>query len=103
MALDTRHADEPGEAAERLWDAGFSVAQSEEVDGRRYLLLRRTKTASARLTARERTVIAMAKQSLSLKQIAFEIGTTVATASNHLQSGLGKLGLSHRLQLFGSV
>lgn len=103
LSLDSRHADEPDETAERLWDelwdAGWTVAQREELDGRRYLLLHRTEAASARLTRRERTVLAMAGRSLSLKQIAFEIGTTAATASSHLQSGLRKLGLSHRLEL----
>ena len=50
------------------------------------------------LTAREREVLALLGDGLSSKQIAQRLVITEATARNHIQSILGKLGVHSRLE-----
>jgi DNA-binding CsgD family transcriptional regulator len=47
----------------------------------------------------ERAVLASARKGRALKWIAAELGISNAGASTHLQAGLAKLGLKHRLEL----
>ncbi len=105
FARELESRAEPDEEAERLWDAlwegGWTVANVEESDGRRYLTLRRTRPEAAATTPLERQVLALARGGHALKYIALELGLSMATASARLQSGLSKLGLSHRMELEG--
>ena len=103
FARELNYRTEPDEDAERLWDAlwegGWAVARVDDTDGRRYLTLRRNATEPVRVGPHERAVLALARQGRALKWIAAELGISISTASAHLQSGLNKLGLSHRLEL----
>lgn len=53
----------------------------------------------AQLTQREREVLKLIGQARSNKQIAFEMGTSPATARNHVSSIMDKLGLHSRTEL----
>ncbi len=103
FARELNYRTEPDEDAERLWDAlwegGWAVARVDDTDGRRYLTLRRNATEPVRVSPHERAVLALARQGRALQWIAAELGISISTASAHLQSGLNKLGLSHRLEL----
>lgn len=53
----------------------------------------------AQLTQREREVLKLIGRARSNKQIAFEMGTSPATARNHVSSIMDKLGLHSRTEL----
>jgi DNA-binding CsgD family transcriptional regulator len=103
--LCARELQQPGSLADglelwdQLWKGGWDIAEVEHYDGRRYVVLRRTREPKSRLSVAERTVLEHARRGLPLKVIANDLGLSLSTASTQLHAGLAKLGLSHRLLL----
>jgi DNA-binding CsgD family transcriptional regulator len=98
--LQRRVASEEGERLwDELWRGGWSVAEIEEKDGRRYLLIRRSNEDEPRLSRAEVAALDRARRGLPLKVIASELGLSIAAVSTQIHSGLAKLGLTHRIQL----
>ncbi|HEV8548091.1 MAG TPA: LuxR C-terminal-related transcriptional regulator [Polyangiaceae bacterium] len=99
-----RRAD-PDQAVE-LWTsliAGhFSVFETLDTDGKRFLVARRNApsvTDPRALSDVERRVACYASWGHSQKLIAYELGLTAPTVSHHLKQALRKLGLKHRGEL----
>jgi DNA-binding NarL/FixJ family response regulator len=76
-----------------------------DADGRRYLVARRSEpepalvTGLARLTRREREIVAFAALGHTNKLIAYELGLAPTTVATHLASASAKLGASTRIEL----
>lgn len=104
--------DDPDRALE-LWQGlvsgRWSMVDHFDSDGRRYLVARRNQPAGLPLpglSARERQVLAYMAMGRSNKHTAYALGIAPSTVSDHLQSGLAKLGIERRedlLRLLGAV
>jgi DNA-binding CsgD family transcriptional regulator len=104
LAIDrarARQRREDPEGALEAWRAlvegEWSLVETFESDGRRYLLARRNPPDAARaplLTDRERRVIGLRARSHGVKLIAYEMGLSPASVSRALGSGVRKLGLA---------
>jgi len=75
-----------------------------DADGRRYLVARRSEpepavTGLARLTRREREIVAFAALGHTNKLIAYELGLAPTTVATHLASAAAKLGAATRIDL----
>jgi len=99
-ARTSRLSDGEGEA---IWDellrGGWGVVEHIESDGKRLLLLRRQQHASMELTRAEEAVVNYASTNASSKEIARALGLSTSTVSEHLASGLEKLGFRSRVEL----
>lgn len=89
LASTLSAGSDPDPSAERLWrelwQGGWSDVHVREEKGQRSLVAQRTNPPSQRpLTAREREVLARALDGMAPKNIAAELGTTVATVSTQL-------------------
>jgi DNA-binding CsgD family transcriptional regulator len=89
-----------------LWKAlvagRWSLVDSFESDGRRYLLARRNDPrapARAPLTEREAQVAVHAALGHSNKRIGYEVGLSTSTVGAHLAAAQRKLGVRSRLEL----
>lgn len=97
--------DDPLGAVE-LWSglvAGrWSMIDRCDTDGRRYYVAHKNDPQAPEpraLSERERQVVAYAVQGHPNKLIAYELGISAATVSNHLRSAQQKLGLRSRTEL----
>jgi DNA-binding CsgD family transcriptional regulator len=99
-ARTSRLSDEEGDA---IWDellrGGWGVVEHIESDGKRLLLLRRRQHSSMELTRAEEAVLNHASTKASSKEIARALGLSTSTVSEHLASGLEKLGFRSRVEL----
>jgi DNA-binding CsgD family transcriptional regulator len=80
----------------------WSLVDSFERDGRRYLVARRNDPTLAQpmeLTQRERQILAYAALGHPNKCIAYALGLAPSTVSSHLVSGMRRLGLENRAEL----
>ncbi|MBX3229459.1 MAG: hypothetical protein KIT84_17425 [Labilithrix sp.] len=94
--------DEALEAWRGLVDGRWSLVESIESDGRRYLVVRRNEPwllDPRALSPRERQVATHAARGESLKLIAYELGIGASTVGSHLQSAMRKLGVRSRAEL----
>jgi DNA-binding CsgD family transcriptional regulator len=99
--------EDPEEALE-LWqglvDGTWSLVDSCDADGKRYLLARRNEPGvrdPKALTSRERSVLAFAAMGHQNKYIGYLLGISPSAVAAHLASVLRKLGLSSRAELIG--
>lgn len=88
------------ERAVELWralvDGRWSLVDSVDADGKRFLLARRNDPATsepAALAAEERVVLALHALGHSSKLVAYELGIPASTVSARLRRGLKKMGL----------
>jgi DNA-binding CsgD family transcriptional regulator len=98
-------SESPPEAV-ALWrglvQGRWSIVDHTDHDGRRFLLARRNEphvSDPAALAERERQVAAYAALGHSVKFIAYELGLSSSTVSEHLKSALRKLGIRTRQEL----
>jgi DNA-binding NarL/FixJ family response regulator len=80
-----------------LVEGQWSLVESFESDGRRFLLARKNPPDAPRtplLTERERAVLGLRARSHGVKLIAYELGLSPASVSRSLRSALQKLGVS---------
>ncbi len=96
---------DPGEAA-ALWhgliDGSWSLVDHVESDGRRRVLVRKNPPGvrdPKALTARERAVAAFAAMGRSNKYVAYLLGISPSSVSEHLASAQRKLGFQTRTEL----
>ncbi len=104
--------DDPERAME-LWQGlvsgRWSMVDHFESDGRRYLVARRNEPMGLPLpglSSRERQVLAYVAMGRSNKHVAYTLGLTPSTVSDHLTSAFAKLGIAGRedlLRLIGAV
>jgi DNA-binding CsgD family transcriptional regulator len=98
-----RRAPEDALAHWRALEHGrWSVVDTFDTDGKRYLVARRNDPAVdgiAHLTERERQVVAFAVLGHPLKLIAYELGLSTATVSYHLSRASEKVRARSRAQL----
>ncbi len=90
----------------QLWrglvDGRWSLVERTESDGRRYYIARRnapSDSEDARLTHRERQVVALASCAFANAQIAYALGIAEGTVAGHLHRGLEKMGVGSRAEL----
>jgi DNA-binding CsgD family transcriptional regulator len=84
------------EAWRSLVEGQWSLVESFESDGRRYLLARRNAPdapVAPLLTERERSVLSLRARLHGVKLIAYELGVSQASVSRAMQSGMKKLGV----------
>jgi DNA-binding CsgD family transcriptional regulator len=84
------------EAWRSLVEGQWSLVESFESDGRRYLLARRNAPdapPAPLLTERERSVLGLRARLHGVKLIAYELGVSQASVSRAMQSGMKKLGV----------
>jgi len=95
--------EEPDAEAERLfeelWAGGWSIQNVGDTDGKRFYVLRRRRPSEPPVTHAEAAALRLARDGAGLKAIACELGSSLSTASSHLQNGLAKLGLRDRIEL----
>jgi DNA-binding CsgD family transcriptional regulator len=92
------------EAWRSLVEGQWSLVESFESDGRRYLLARRNATdapVAPLLTERERSVLSLRARLHGVKLIAYELGVSQASVSRAMQSGMKKLGVGSVGELAG--
>jgi DNA-binding NarL/FixJ family response regulator len=95
---------QPDKALE-LWKglvAGrWSLVDSFERDGKRYLLARQNAPVAQRLSSREQQVVALARLGRSNKVIAYELGIADPTVRVLIARAAKKLGVTSREELLG--
>jgi len=101
----SRRPSDPDEAL-RGWQAlvsgRWSIVQSFESDGRRYLLARRNAPGSierAALSHLEAHALILRAQGLSFKMVAYELGVSNSVVYQLVQSGKKKLGINNEAEL----
>lgn len=85
-----------------LVDGRWSLVDSFESDGRRYLVARQNDPRIAfprKLSDRERQVASYAARGYSNKFIAYALGLSASTVSSHLNAAMRRLGARHRGEL----
>jgi DNA-binding NarL/FixJ family response regulator len=97
------------EEAVAVWRAlvagRWTLVDHFDADGRRYLVARRSEpepvlvTGLARLTPREREIVAFVALGHTNKLIAYELGLAPTTVATHLASASAKLGATTRIEL----
>ena len=94
------------EEALKIWrglvKAEWSLVDTVERDGKRFVLARKNRPDVPRqvaLTDTERAVAYFAAAGHAQKYIAYELGISASTVAHHLQSALLKLGLRSRIDL----
>ncbi len=99
-----RKSDE--EEAISLWtalvDGRWTLLEHFDRDGRRYFVARRNEPQVHEVLAlgpRERQIVAYAARGHSVKLIAYELGLSSPTISEHLTSAMAKLGVANRGEL----
>jgi DNA-binding CsgD family transcriptional regulator len=102
----TRSGRQAPDAALDAWEGlvsgRWSLVDSFDRDGRRFLVARRNDPALCQprpLSRRERQVLAYAALGRSNKEIAYELGLAPSTVSTYLTSAMQRLGLSCRAVL----
>jgi DNA-binding CsgD family transcriptional regulator len=89
-----------------LVEGEWSLVETFERDGRRYLVAHRNPPhapRAARLTDRERHVLGLRARMHDIKVIAYELGVSQASVSRALTKGMRKLGFSSITELMGFV
>jgi DNA-binding CsgD family transcriptional regulator len=92
------------EAWRSLVEGQWSLVESFESDGRRYLLARRNAPdapLAPLLTERERNVLSLRARLHGVKLIAYELGVSQASVSRAMQSGMKKLRVGSVGELAG--
>lgn len=96
---------DPDEAL-ALWqglvDGRWSLVDSVEADGRRFILARRNEPRvrdPKALTERERQVLAYVAMGHTNKYVAYQLGLSTPTVATHLEGARRKLGARSRLEL----
>jgi DNA-binding NarL/FixJ family response regulator len=90
------------EAWRALVSGRWSLVESFESDGRRYLVARRNPPgamAGQALSRLEAHALVLRAQGASYKLAAYELDISTATAHRMVQSGMRKLGVSHESEL----
>ena len=96
---------DPDEALAR-WQAltagRWTLVDSEERDGKRFLIACRNEPSAAaegRLSAREQQVATLAAQGMAIKDMAYSLGLSTSTIGSHLGSVMRKLKAGSRAEL----
>ncbi len=95
-------ADEALEAWQALVSGRWSIAQSSESDGRRYLIATRNAPKAiprAALSPLESQALILRAQGLSFKIVAYELGLSETTACQLVQRGKRKLGVRSEAEI----
>lgn len=98
------------EEALALWqglvDGRWSLVDTVEADGRRFILARRNEPRVSdpkALTSRERQVLAYVAMGHSNKFVAYQLGLSTTTVATHLERGRRKLGAGSRRELIETL
>ena len=88
----------PAEAAQALWhditSGSFRIVNWYDREGRRYVVARPVAPEErVRLTARQRKVLALRSAGHAYKNIAFELGVSLATVAREMETAMKRLGL----------
>jgi DNA-binding CsgD family transcriptional regulator len=94
-----RASEQEGEGWRAIVSGEWSVVDSADRDGKRFLVARRTTSAASALADDELQVLALAAQAHGYKQIASELETSISSVCERLRRGLRKLGLRSRTEL----
>jgi DNA-binding CsgD family transcriptional regulator len=101
-ARGQRRPDEALEAWEALVAGRWSLVQTFESDGRRYLLARRNPPGapeSTPVSAIEAHALLLRAQGMTHKVMAYELGVSESALHHHVRRGMQKLGISHDTEL----
>lgn len=97
-----RGTDEALELWRALHDGRWSVLESFDADGRRFLVARENEPASdpaPTLSRREQQVVDLLSLGHSNKLIAYDLGISVSSVATHIRRAAAKLGLDGTRQL----